>query len=156
MIRTDAGLALGGNLSYAKWTFGYNDVNGTAGTTLALTLLENPEGGNTTTAFQIPQAGVIMFVYVHHTVPFAGTGITGMTVSLGVLGGSATAFTSAFNVFQAAANTTYQLTTGPLTTTIAAQSLTANFTSTGANLSLATAGAVDIYLCWLDVSTPSF
>jgi hypothetical protein len=31
----------------------------------------------------------------------------------------------------------------------------ANFISVGANLSVLTAGSVDLYLCWLNVSTPS-
>ena len=156
MIRTDYGLSMGGNFSLARWTIGYTDLNATAATTLAVTLLENPEGGNTTTNFNIPANGLILGIVVHPTVAFAGPSITAMTVSMGWTGGSVTSLTPTFNIFQAVANNTYQPTnlfTPP--GQITANSLVANFIATGANLNVLTAGSVDITIAWLNVTGPT-
>ena len=106
MQRTDLALALGGNLSYIKFTIGYTDLTGTAATTLALRLAQQPP--NATPYFAIPEGGKLIGVMVHQTTAFAGPAVTAMTVSMGLPGGSATFFTNAFDIFQAVANNTLQ------------------------------------------------
>lgn len=153
MQRTDLVTSMGGNVTYVKFTIPYTDLTGTASTALTTNLLANPSVGNTT-AFQIPQAGVVQGVKVHPTVAFAGTLVSAMTVSVGVTG-TTTALTSAYDIFQAVSNTVVQETALFKSTTIAPITVTVTFTATGANLTALTAGSVDIYICMLNVSTPS-
>ena len=155
MVRTELALSMGGNLSFTTWTIGYNDLASFAALTAAVTLLENPEGGNTTTAFNIPARGVILGIVVQPQTAFAGPAITSVTVSMGWTGGGAATLTPAFNIFQAVAANTYQATNlfaPPGQTT--ANSLVANFTAIGANLSVLTAGSVDITICYTNVTGP--
>jgi hypothetical protein len=160
MYRTDIGLSLSGYLSYCKFTIGIADLPYAATSqTIALpwnTLASNPIN------FAIPQGGVMLGVRVHATTAFAGPSVTAMTVSVGVNGGSNTFFTNAFDIFQAVSNTTLQETSmfksglqaNPGGTANVNQQVSVTFTATGANLALLTAGSVDIYFCFLNVSTP--
>jgi hypothetical protein len=72
-----------------------------------------------------------------------------MTVSLGSSGGSATQFTSAYDVYQAVADGTLQETATPAMGKLSAVTPTVTFTPTGANCSVCTAGVVniDVFLC---------
>ncbi len=153
MQRTDIAVGMAGNVSYVKFTIGYTDLNATAALTLALSLQAQPP--NATPVFQIPQGGVMLGAMVHHTVAFAGTAITAVSVSLGVLGGSATFFTPAFDILQAVANNTLQQTSMFKSGTVAAATVQANFTAVGANLTALTAGSVDIFILYLNVTTPT-
>lgn len=151
MQRTDLVTSMGGNITYVKYTLGFGDLTAAA-TTQTVILLTNPAGS--TLPFIIPQGGVVMGVKVHATTSFTGGGVTAMTMSVGVTG-TVTALTSAFDIFQATGNTVVQETPVFKSTTIAPISIVAAFTSTTANLNLLTAGSVDVYICLLNVSTPS-
>jgi hypothetical protein len=92
----------------------------------------------------------IVGVRVKHSAAFAGTGITSATVSLGD-GTTADAYLSAFNVFQAAANTALAIDGSMKETTAAAHNLVATFAvdadlGDGTVTALA-AGSVDIHVC---------
>jgi hypothetical protein len=147
-----------------KYTITFSDLT-TAGTAQTLYLSADP-GGNafqtpSTTAppnaqnFAIPQAGVILYAKVHHTTAFSGGTIASMTVSVGKLGGSNTFVTPAFNVFQAAGDTTLQETFAIPSGQISPWGITVTFTSTVGNVNAATAGSVDIYLAYINVTSPS-
>lgn len=100
----------------------------------------------------VPRGTLVKNVRIKHTTAFSGTSITGLTVSIGSAAGSATTFTAAFNIFQAVADGT--LSSAPATAaqaTYAADTIQANFTSTGANLSAISAGSVNIDIeLWLE------
>lgn len=161
MYRTDIGLSLSGYLSYCKFTIGYQDLTSYAALSESIALVWNAIASNPAN-FSLPQAGVMMGVRVHHTIAFAGVGITDMTVSVGANGLSNTFFTPAFDIFQAVSNTTLQETSmfksglqaNPGGTANVNQQISVTFTATGGNLSALTAGSVDIYFCWTNVSTP--
>jgi len=103
------------------------------------------------------QGSVILYARIKHSVAFAGTAITAVTLSLGKSGGSTTFFLSAFNVFQTPADGTLEeavITTGM--GQLSACKLTATFTSVGGNLSAMTAGTVNIDVLVVPVSTPTY
>lgn len=95
----------------------------------------------------LPQLSVIHQVLIKHSTAFAGTSITGYTLSVGVIG-TLTKYTQPFDAFQSVADANKALThvddipsfTGGTT----AIKITA--TSTGANLSASTAGSVDVWV----------
>lgn len=100
---------------------------------------------NSIALFTLPAGGVIHGIKIKHSTAFAGTSITAYTVSVGI-SGTVAKYASAFNVFQTVSSTAFQLsgdfveendgaTTGVLITA----------TSTGANLSAATAGVVNVF-----------
>jgi hypothetical protein len=100
---------------------------------------------NSIALFNLPPAAILHGVKIQHSVAFAGGGITAYTVSVGDVG-NATLYASAFNVFQAAGATIYQLSSDfGGESLVAATQLYATATSTGGNLSTATAGAVNIW-----------
>ena len=94
----------------------------------------------------IPASGSIVELRIKHSTAFSGTAIAGMSVSLGD-GTTTNVYAPDFNVFQAVANTTLWTDFGAGATTAAQHSLTATFTSTGANLSAISAGVVVIHAC---------
>lgn len=94
---------------------------------------------------------VLHAVKIKQSTAFSGGAIASYTVSVGVSGNNAK-YASAFDVFQAVAATTLQVTgTVGCESQGAIVQLTATATSTGANLNAAAAGSVDI---WLLVSNP--
>ena len=141
MEKTGVGLNLGGALEYRRFTVPYTDLTDTAGTSKAVTL------------FTIPKGGKILGVFAKHSVAFAGVAISAMTVSVGK-SGSTTFFTSAFDIFAAVADTTVQETALFKCGQLTALAVIATFTSTGANLTVLTAGSVDIYVLFANVTTP--
>lgn len=152
MYRTDIASAMGANVAYCKFTIGFQDLTVFAAASQAIPLVANALS-NIPALFNIPQGGAMLGVGIHHTVPFAGTGITAMTVSLGAAG-NVSLYANPFNIFQPAANTTFQNTQQFAMSIGAATTVLANFIATGANLALLTAGSVDIYIYWINVSTP--
>jgi len=123
--------------SGANWTVNAvtNDAV-TAGLTQTITVASN----------LIPANGEITSLRIKHSTAFSGTAITAMTVSLGD-GTTTNIYAPAFDVFQAVANTTLWPDGGAMTTTSAEHSLTATFTSVGANLTAISAGSVDVWAC---------
>ena len=94
----------------------------------------------------IPAGGQITALRVKHSTSFSGTSITALTVSLGD-GTTSNIYAPAFDVYQTAGNTVFYDDGGAFASTAAQHSLYATFTSTGADLSAISAGAVDIWAC---------
>lgn len=102
---------------------------------------------NSITLTTLPARGIVHDCYVNHTVQFAGPGITGYTVTVGI-SGSLSKYQSSYTVSAAVP------TSGPFTTISIARVMESGFATTdilltgGApvNLDNATAGSVDVYL----------
>jgi len=133
---------LGGSLEYRRFTIPYTDLNTTAGTNKAISL------------FTLPQAGKVLGVFVKHSASFTGGSISAVTVSVGKAG-TVTHFTSTFDILQAAADTTVQETSLFKSGQLTSLAVIADFISTSADLDKLTAGSVDIYVLYLNVTTPS-
>ena len=103
---------------------------------------------NNITLFSLGAGQVIHKVKIKHSIAFAGGALASYTISLGITGELAK-YATAFNVFQAAAGTTMQLSEGPWTEDHgAAVDVKIAAVSTGANLDAATAGSVDVWF-WI-------
>jgi hypothetical protein len=99
---------------------------------------------NTIPVFFLPAAAIISGIKIFPKTSFSGPGITGYTISVGD-GTLSTAYADAFNVFQATGPLVYSLASNfGGESLVAATQIYATATSTGANLSAATAGIVDI------------
>jgi hypothetical protein len=115
----------------------YTDLSAATGTTNTINLLALPKGS------------FIKGVRIKHSTAFSG-GNTTATVSVGSSAGSATTFAAAFDIYQAVADTTAQMTGGWKAATYAADTLQAFFT-VSTNCSLLTAGTVLIDVeIWLE------
>jgi len=153
---TDLAVAAGTGPTLRKFTVTYLDLIANAALTGAVAL--NAKGTNpatiqpVTTGFLLAQAGKIIGIEVHTTVPFAGPAITAVTVSVGNAI-SATQFTAAYNCFAAAADTNVQETSMFKSGQHSANEVSAFFTALGANLSVLTAGSVDFYVYHLNVTS---
>lgn len=108
--------------------------------------LSTGAGSNNIELFSLPARGVIHAVIIKHTTPFTGGTISAYTLSVGITG-NLTKYTSAHSVFGAAADTTFLISNvvgmenfGSVT------SIKLSAISTGANLSAATQGAVEVYV----------
>lgn len=118
---------------WTKVTIPYTSFS-TAATTNSITLLSLVAGG------------IIHGVKIKHSTAFAGTGITAMTVSVGVTG-TVNKYASPFDVFQAVSNTTFQLSNVVGSENHgAATTILITGTSTGGNLSALTQGSVDVWV----------
>ena len=124
-------MAMGPSSIIERFIINYQDITA-AGTTLTLALKTLPKGS------------IIKGVKIKHATAFAGGGNTAVTVSVGSTAGSATTFASAFDIYQAVADTTMALTSGWKAATAAADTLNAYFTCTTGVLSGLTAGLVSI------------
>jgi hypothetical protein len=162
MQRTDVGVALGNGQELVKYTIAYTDV--TASNSVQTIYLPTNPGGNavqvpTSTAppnaanFQIPQAGWIYYVKIHQTSAWTGSGST-LTMSLGKLGSSNTWITPAVNINTNVSDTTVSETFSVPSGQISAWGVTATFTYSVALLSSLNQGLVDIYLGYMNVSSP--
>lgn len=102
--------------------------------------------------FSLAAAGVIHGVKIKHSTAFTGGGLTAFTVEVGIVGDESK-YAQAFNVFQATSNTTFQLSSVLGSENHgAATSIKITARSTGANVSAATAGSVDV---WVLTSSPN-
>ena len=168
MQRVDIADSLGNGAAYIKFSFTYQDLTA-AGLTQTIPILSDP-GGNafqaagTTVAtlntqnFQIPQGGVILYARVKHSIQFAAPAATSLQLSIGKVGGAATAITAITTIgslMGAVADTTLQETFAIASGQQSAFGLTANFTSVGGNLNTFTAGQVDLYIFYTAVTTQS-
>jgi len=138
--RIDLGIAMGSGPQFTRWTIPYTDL-----TAAALVQSVN--------LFTLNQGGIILGVRIKHTTAFAGTAWSATTVSVG-WASDYTAFASAFDIFQAVADTTLQNTSEfkCVTNAAAGTAVVARFTSVGGNLSAGTAGAVNIDVLYLQPS----
>lgn len=131
-------MAFNGTPVWIKKTLSYTDF-ATAATT------------NTVELFSLPAQGVIHQVILKHSTSFTGGGLTTYTISVGV-SGTLTKYLAAANVFQATGDTVLfpASATSPVSQTAISFnatpiSIVAAATGSG-NLSLATAGSVDVWI----------
>ena len=139
---TIKGLAsqLGNGAAWFRFTISYADLTAAATTqTIALKT--------------IPAGSILLGLRVKPSTAFRGTAWSALTVSVGSAVGGATYFASALDCYQAVADTALQESASFKAGTIAAQAINAYFTSTGGNLSVGTAGSVDIDVLWLNCNT---
>jgi hypothetical protein len=103
---------------------------------------------NSIDLFSLPAGAVILAVKLKHSVPFTGGALSAYTISVGITGTLAK-YLAAQNVFAAVSPTNYGLgaTIGGESHT-ASTPIKATATSTGGNLSVATAGIVDVWVLW--------
>lgn len=101
---------------------------------------------NDVEVYSLPAGGVIHAVKIKHSVAFSGGSISAYTVSVGITG-NLTKYASAFNVFQAVADTTFQLSSSFGSEDHgAATSIRLAATATGDDLDQATQGSVDVWI----------
>lgn len=98
------------------------------------------------TLFTLPARGKVTGLTIKHSAAFSGTGITGVTVSVG-RSGNAIAYADAYDILQAVNDTAMQDDGGHYSATFVSHAVTARFSSTGANLSALTTGSLDIWAC---------
>ena len=98
------------------------------------------------TLFQLPARGVMTGVTIKHSTPFGGGTLTGMSVSVGDSSDPSVS-APAFDVFQAASDTTFADSALFKSTTFAASDVLARFTATGDDVGNATVGVVDVTAC---------
>lgn len=100
--------------------------------------------------FTLPAGGVIQAIKLKHSAAFTGGAISAYTLSVGIAA-SLAKYLAATSVFAAPSATGYVLAD---TAGVAGESHVASTpikiaaTSTGANLSVATAGSVDVWVLW--------
>jgi hypothetical protein len=100
---------------------------------------------NTLNLFNLEPRGIVLGVKIKHTIAFAGPSISAYTVSVGDVG-TVDLLASAFDVLQAFGSTNFQLSQNFYGEDNAIPTvIQATATSTGANLSVATAGQVNIW-----------
>lgn len=100
---------------------------------------------NSITLFTLPAGGVVHAIKIKHSVAFGGGSLSAYTISVGI-SGTLAKLASAFNVFQAASATTFQLSTAlDEENESTGTAILATAVSTGGNLNTATAGNVDIW-----------
>lgn len=120
---------------WTKYTVPYTSVTAAA-TTQAVTLV----------ALTARQA--ICGIIEKTTTAYAGTGITGWTVTVGDSNGTSTTYApSAYNLLAAVGNSNFIANNVLGLASFAGGNVQANFTSSGANLSNGTAGSVDFDVC---------
>jgi hypothetical protein len=103
------------------------------------------------TVVTLPARAKIQGITIEPTTTWAGTSVSGLTVSLG-LSGNTTAYTSAYSLITGSTgvvpgNTVFQDDGGHYSATLASHALLARFTSTGANVNAMTAGDVAFSIC---------
>lgn len=101
---------------------------------------------NSITLVSLPAGGVVHGVKIKHSAAFTGGLLSAYSVSVGVAG-SLDKYASAFDVFQAVSDTTFQITSSFNSENHgAAVNLLVTAVSIGANVSAAAAGSVDIWV----------
>lgn len=125
-----------------------NAVNYWRKYTLAYSAFSTAGLTNSIDLFTLPAGGTILAVKMKHSASFIGGAIATYTISVGITGTLAK-YLAAFNVFQATGATvqSHGATIGGESHT-ASTLIKATATSTGANLSAATAGSVDVWVLW--------
>lgn len=142
MQSTDLALALGSGFVLRKFTLDYRDLT-TAGTSQAIPL------------FTMGPRDAIMGVRIKHTTRYLGGSLASMTVSVGSAIDGAAGYATAFDIFQALADTALQMSQCFKNGTAAAAGQAVNATFTGShNVNTATAGQVEIDVLIMRVSTP--
>lgn len=105
--------------------------------------LSEADGSQTITLMTLPKGAIIKGVRIKHSTAFSGGGAGAVTCAVGSAAGATNSFAAAFDVFQAVANTTAQMTSGWKANTYAADTLTATIAA-NVNVNTLTAGVVNI------------
>lgn len=165
MYRNDIPMTFGGQaVAMVRYSILFSDLTGASGTTLTVNLTEDPNYDfNPTTYFVMPPGARCIGLVIHPTVQFVGTGITNLTVSVGNAAQSATYYSGpAVSVWGAVSDSTLTE-IGPLfkrglcvNVPTATSDPQVFFTSTGGNLSALTAGSVDVYVLYYNVTQPVY
>lgn len=121
------------DLTWNKYTTSHTALQ-TAGTT------------NNITLFSLPAKTIIHQIVTKTTVAFAGTSISAYTISVGITGTLAK-YSPAFDVLQAVSSSVFQTSSsGNMEDFSGATNIKIAAISTGANLSVSSAGSVDVYV----------
>ena len=162
--RENLALALGNglNMTSVQWTF--NDlVNAAAAVTSGTAFTSNLFISPNTPPFNVAgptlafgQGSVVLYLRVKHFASFTGGNLSGMTVSIGKVGGAANFFGAAtLNVFQAPADGTLLEVTAIPMGQLSSVTPTITFTPTGDKVSAATSGGLAVDIIWAQVTTPA-
>lgn len=142
MTVTELASSLGYGVRFTKYTIPYTDLAAVAATSATLTL------------FTLPQGAIVLATRLKHTVAFAGPSITDMSCVVGIAG-TTNLYAADLDIDAAVADTTLNQAGVPAAAGHAAVAVIMTIGSTGANLSVLTAGSVDFYIAYLSVTTPS-
>lgn len=115
------------------------------GAALSYTTFQAAATSKSNTLFSLLAAGIVSGIYIKHSQAFAGPALATVTMEIGIAG-TTTKYAAAFDVMQAVSGTAFGLTSVSGTESYAAETnilITAR--STGANLSVLTAGVVDVW-----------
>jgi hypothetical protein len=145
VYKQNISMNLNGSLAYVKFTIDY--------ITLGLMLGATTSGD--IPLFTLPQGAKVFGIMTKHSTAF--TGITGpLVLSVGTAA-NATIFQAATgNLMDPVADTTSTESGGMFTAgQLSAAGVIAHFISSSGVFTSLTAGVVDIYVCWMPVSTPN-
>jgi hypothetical protein len=116
--------------------------------TVPFTSAQTASTTNAVTVVSLTAKQLVCGVVEKHTTAFAGTSISGLTVTVGDSNGTSTTYSPvAFNLLQTVSNTAFVANNVLGMASFAGGTVQANFTSSGANLSALTAGSLDIDVC---------
>lgn len=139
--RFEQAAALGTGVQITKFTIPYTELTGVADTTAIVPL------------FTLPANGVIFWARSKHSVAFAGPSISDASFVVGKTGTTNWVLTD-LDIDAAVADGTLVHLNGPTANMgAAAVGIIATVGSTGANLSVLTAGSVDVWICWFNPTT---
>ena len=112
---------------------------------IPFTSLQTASTTDTVTAFSLPAGYILMGVAIKHSIAFAGTLITDVTLDVGI-STDKTKFISAFDVLAAVSSTNFDyLIANYIADFTNATNITLRASSVGANLSALSAGYVSVY-----------
>jgi len=162
--RENLALALGNgiNMTSVQWT--YTDLvnaftgvaSGTAATSNLFIAPNTPPFNVAGPTLGFGRGSVVLYLRVKHYASFTGGSLTGMTVSIGKVGGATNYFGSAsLNVFQAPNDYTLLEVTGISMGQIGSVTPTITFTPVGDTVANCTAGGLAVDIIWAQVTTPS-
>lgn len=165
MQRTDIGTGLGIGQQMVKYTLAYTDFNtATSSSTYTIALATDPGGnavqvpgtayGSTNAAnFLVPQAGWVYYAKIHQTSQFVGSGT--VTLAIGKVGSATNFVAPAFTISNAAADTTLQETFSVPSGQITPWGVSVTLVAGTSGLQNVVQGQVDVYLGYMNVSSPS-
>lgn len=146
MLKSSGGLQIASAPGTDPTAIGAAPVWVKVGNALSHTAFQTAATTNSITLFSLAAAGVIHAVKIKHSTAFAGAAIATYTLSVGIVG-TVAKYASAFDVLQAVSNTAFQLSSVlGSENNAAAVNIVVTATSTGANLSVSTAGVADIWV----------
>ena len=156
---TRQGLANNFGGAIQGWSFQITaaDLQLTSGAGAQTMNLYNLSGGppyNALIPFTIPAGSFIAYLRLKHSVAFSGGTLSGMTASLGKLG-ALTQFSTAFNIFQAAADAALYESASPTMGQLSEVTPLVTFTPTGDTCANCKAGVLNIDIFYFPVTTPS-